>query len=188
MIRHVPNTITLFRIALIPLFLLFFYADFKYANWVSLCIFVIAAISDGVDGYVARRWHVTSDLGRFLDPVADKLIVTAVAIAIASEFPHWGYVVAAFVLIGRDMIVSALREWASLKQISESLHVSIWGKLKTLIQFIAFSFLILREPVLGIDTQLIGNGLLLVAVGMALWSMWRYVLSILHALKVKDGH
>ncbi len=177
---RLPNAITIFRIAIIPVFLWVYLSPLEHANWISMLLFIMAGISDGVDGYVARRWQIESSFGRFLDPVADKLIVMAAILVMVAEYMHWLYVAAAFILVGRDFLISALREWVGTNTMV--LGVSIWGKWKTFIQFWALSFLILGETVWGIDFVMLGNAALVVAVFLSVFSLYLYVQSFLRQL------
>ncbi len=181
MVRYLPNLITFSRIALIPVMLFFYFSGMENAHWFALITFVVAGVSDGIDGFIARRWNATSQLGQFLDPIADKLIIASAAIAIAGSYDHWWYSIAAILIIGRDIIVSALREWATSTEVRSSLQVSWWGKSKTFVQFWALSLLIFGRDFIGIDIRFIGDVLLVISTVLSLWSMVSYMYAVYSA-------
>lgn len=176
---NIPILLTWLRVALIPLVVgVFFLPD----HWLTLyerglsatLIFIVAAITDWVDGYLARRWNETSAFGAFLDPVADKLMVAG-ALLLLVQLDRTNAVIA-FVIIGREIAISALREWMAQIGASKSVAVSSLGKLKTAAQMIAIPMLLYNEPIFGMmPTLLIGQRLLDVAAILTLWSMFYYL-------------
>ncbi len=174
---NVPNMLTLLRLALIPVFVLLFYLPFKWVNLVCTAVFTVAALTDLLDGYLARRLGQTSAFGAFLDPVADKLMVGVVLVLLVSVHPTPFMAIPAAVIIGREIAVSGLREWMAGFGERTTVAVSVVGKIKTTIQMIAMILLIYREPVGLFDTWTVGMVLLYVAVILTLWSMVAYLQS-----------
>ena len=179
-ILNIPNILTLARIALIPVFLIIAYwppaigADQEGSmtrHIVLTAIFVIAAVTDWFDGYLARTLNQTSAFGRFLDPVADKLMVAAALIVLVQWVPTISMAFAAIVIISREITVSALREWMAELGKSTSVAVSYVGKLKTTFQMIAITVLLLNWQSL----EMIGYVLMVAAVILTLWSMMIYL-------------
>lgn len=180
-ILNIPNILTLARIALIPVFLAVAYwpaingadnQDGSMARHILLTsIFVVAAVTDWFDGYLARTLNQTSAFGRFLDPVADKLMVAAALIVLVQWQPSMSMAFAAIVIISREITVSALREWMAELGARTSVAVSTVGKYKTAFQMIAISvFLLNWQPL-----EMLGYGLLYTAVILTLWSMFIYL-------------
>jgi CDP-diacylglycerol--glycerol-3-phosphate 3-phosphatidyltransferase/cardiolipin synthase len=189
---------TWLRILLIPVFVGVFYLPTEShslgvisAHWVNLtatAIFAIAAITDWLDGYLARRLNQTSSFGAFLDPVADKLMVAA-ALIVLVEFERVGAIVA-LIIIGREIAISALREWMAGEGHSSSVGVAMIGKVKTAVQMVAILFLLywdkLDWAVLGIvETKIIGHVLIDIAAFLTLLSMAYYMKAALPKLKAK---
>lgn len=182
-VLNIPNALTLLRIVLIPVLVGIMYAPFakgEVASWlpfewrhfIAALVFVIAAITDWFDGYLARTLNQTSAFGRFLDPVADKLMVAAALILLV----QWHYsnplvVVSAIVIVSREIAISALREWMAELGKRASVAVSYIGKLKTVMQMTAISVLLLHHPVL----DQLGMLLLIAAAVLTLWSMFIYL-------------
>ena len=176
---NIPILLTWLRVALIPLVVgVFFLPD----DWMSLhdrglaatVIFIVAALTDWFDGYLARRWNQTSAFGAFLDPVADKLMVVG-ALLLLVQLDRTNAVIA-FIIIGREIAISALREWMAQIGASKSVAVSSLGKLKTVAQMVAIPMLLYNEPIFGmIPTSLIGQRLLDAAAVLTLWSMFYYL-------------
>jgi CDP-diacylglycerol--glycerol-3-phosphate 3-phosphatidyltransferase len=184
-----PNILTLLRIVLIPFFVLFFYLDIEGANLITTIIFALAAFTDWLDGYLARRLEVTSAFGAFLDPVADKLMVATALILIVDNNPTnmsgiWVALPAA-VIVGREITISALREWMAEVGASAKVAVSMLGKVKTTAQMFALVFLIYREPVGQLHTAQVGLWLLYLAALLTLWSMIAYLRAAWPALSAK---
>ena len=183
---NVPNLITWLRILLIPLFVGIFYVSdtalsMHHKNLLATAIFAVAAISDWLDGYLARTLNQTSAFGAFLDPVADKLMVAAALIILVSlkdneDGSSRVGILIAFIIIGREITVSALREWMAKIGASKSVAVSFLGKLKTVSQMAAILLLLYHDRLFSvIDTQLLGTWLIYLAAVLTLWSMAYYL-------------
>ena len=173
-----PNILTWGRILLIPLLIVVFYIpDGMLAssgkNLTAALIFTLAAITDWLDGYLARRFNQMTRFGAFLDPVADKLMVTT-ALVILVWLDRVGIFVAA-IIIGRELAISALREWMAIIGESRGVAVSYIGKLKTGAQMIAIILLFLFEPIYSIPTYPLGTILVYIAVVLTVWSMFYYI-------------
>ena len=172
---NLPTALTWFRIALIPVFMLVFYQPYPWARPASAIIFALAAITDMLDGYLARKLGQTSAFGAFLDPVADKLMVAVALVLIVEKDPIWYITLPAAIIIGREITVSALREWMAELGASHHVAVSAFGKLKTNAQMWGLAFMLYLEPLLGLPIYRIGHFMLLAAAGLTLWSMFRYI-------------
>jgi len=171
----IPTILTYLRIALIPIFVLFFYLPTSWANIAATAIFSLAAITDWFDGYLARRLNQTSAFGAFLDPVADKLMVAAALILIVQATPTIWIAIPAMIIIGREIAVSALREWMAELGQSAQVAVSMLGKIKTTAQITSLILLIYHEPLLGMPIELLGIIALYIAAALTLWSMAIYL-------------
>ena len=173
----VPTLLTLLHIALVPVLVLFFYLPLSWSNLACTVIFVLAAVTDIADGYIARKTEQMSRFGEFLDPVADKLMVATALILLVQRQEDYQaiFAIAAAVIVGREITISALREWMS--EIGERALVGVsWvGKLKTIFQMTAISFLLLHDNIGWIPIKLIGELLLYTAAALTLWSMWTYL-------------
>ncbi len=172
---NLPNALTLSRIVLIPVFIIFFYLPVGWHYIAACVIFVLAAITDGLDGYYARKLGQTSALGAFLDPVADKLMIAVILVMLVEDEPSIWLALPAAVIIGREITISALREWMAELGESKKVAVSGYGKLKTICQMVALGFLIFHNPLFGIPIYTIGMVLLYVAAILTLWSMYLYL-------------
>lgn len=175
---NIPNTLTWARILLIPLFVGVFYAPTHYLNAAeqnlfATSFFVLAAVTDWFDGYLARRLGQTSAFGAFLDPVADKLMVAASLIVLV-ELDRINAVIA-FIIIGREIAISALREWMANVGAARSVAVSVLGKVKTTAQMVAIPMLLYHDRFLGLDMQGVGTLLIYAAAFLTLWSMVYYL-------------
>ncbi|WP_019570328.1 CDP-diacylglycerol--glycerol-3-phosphate 3-phosphatidyltransferase [Thioalkalivibrio sp. ALE11] len=178
MFPRLPTWLTWSRIVMIPLMIGAFYAlPMPAAGIVAAIIFALAAVTDWLDGYLARRWSVTSRFGAFLDPVADKLIVAAALVLVVDYNPGVGLALAAIVIIGREIAISALREWMAEVGTSAKVAVSWIGKFKTSAQMVAIFLLLWAEPVAGLSLFLIGEWLLYLAAVLTLVSMVQYMLA-----------
>jgi cardiolipin synthase (CMP-forming) len=178
MYASLPNQLTWARIIAIPIFVGLFYLpdtwlDGQQKNLVATVLFVVAALTDLLDGYIARRYQLTTAFGAFLDPVADKLIVAAALIMLV-ELDRVGALIA-FIIIGREITISALREWMAKVGASRSVAVSMIGKVKTVAQMVAIPMLLYHAPLFGLDMQRIGTWLIYLAAVLTLWSMIYYL-------------
>ncbi|MBI5626225.1 MAG: CDP-diacylglycerol--glycerol-3-phosphate 3-phosphatidyltransferase [Nitrosomonadales bacterium] len=176
---NIPNLITWLRILLIPVFVTVFYLsnetiDLHLKNLAATAVFLLASITDWLDGYLARKLDQYSAFGAFLDPVADKLMVAA-ALIVLGKLGRAAAIIA-FIIIGREITISALREWMAKLGESKSIAVSMLGKIKTTFQMVAISMLLYHERLLGIDCQVIGSLLLYLAALLTLWSMGYYLM------------
>lgn len=171
----IPNILTLFRILIIPIFVLVFYLPFRGSHLTSAILFALAGITDWLDGYLARRFKQTSALGEFLDPVADKLIVAVALVLIVGEQYLPFIAIPAAVIVGREIVISALREWMAEIGKRASVAVSFVGKVKTLIQIIAVVSLLLYTPNQNLWIGIAGYVLLYLAAILTIWSMFMYL-------------
>ncbi len=171
----IPNLLTGLRILLIPVFILFFYLPVPHANLAATLVFGLAALTDWFDGYLARRLKETSAFGAFLDPVADKLMVVTALVLLVERHPHVWFTVPAIVIIGREITISALREWMAEVGESARVAVSMIGKIKTTVQMVALFLLIYREPLFSIPVEIVGFVCFYLAAVLTLWSMAVYL-------------
>ena len=179
---NAPNILTLLRIVLIPLFVIAYHLPHPLSHKLATGIFILAAVTDWLDGYLARRLEQLSPFGAFLDPVADKLMIAAALILLVSDPQVLSLVVDArlftfviLVILGREIAVSALREWMAELGKRSHVAVSLIGKIKTGAQMVAIPFLLWQAPLAGLPIFRIGELLLYVAAGLTLWSMFVYV-------------
>ena len=179
MFTNIPTALTWTRIVLIPVFVVVYYLPDAWLsppakNWTAMTVFSVAAITDWLDGYLARRLGVVSAFGAFLDPVADKLMVAAALIMLV--WLDRAEVYLAMIIIGREIAISALREWMAQLGQAKSVAVAFVGKVKTVAQMTAIIALLLHEPLIpGIPTPLIGTVALWIAAILTLWSMVHYL-------------
>ncbi len=172
---NIPNILTLSRIVMIPVFVIIFYLPFSWHYLAACVIFILAAITDGLDGYYARKLGQTSALGAFLDPVADKLMIAVVLVLLVEDQPSIWLALPAAIIIGREITISALREWMAELGASSKVAVSGYGKLKTICQMVSLGFLIYHNDLFGIPIYSIGMVLLYIASILTLWSMYLYL-------------
>jgi CDP-diacylglycerol---glycerol-3-phosphate 3-phosphatidyltransferase len=173
---NLPNTLTWLRILMIPAILALFYLlPYPWADPAACAAFALAGITDTLDGYYARKLGQTSRLGAFLDPVADKLIVAAALVLIVSKDPRWFVVIVAVVIIGREIAVSALREWMAEIGARNRIKVTVLAKYKTIMQIVGLSMLLYRQNLFGIPMYKLGLVLTAVAAVLTLWSMVQYL-------------
>lgn len=183
---NVPILLTWLRVALIPLFVLVFYwpsnqVSVAEKNMLASAIFVVAAVTDWFDGFLARRWNQTSAFGAFLDPVADKLMVAAALILLVDlgrADAIW-----AVIIIGREITISALREWMAQVGASQSVAVSFVGKIKTAAQMLAIVLLLYDLPLFSLPARWLGEALLVLAALLTLWSMGYYLRAAARVLR-----
>jgi CDP-diacylglycerol--glycerol-3-phosphate 3-phosphatidyltransferase len=172
---NIPNSLSIFRIALIPCFVVLFYLPGEWPNIAAAAVFALAAVTDWLDGFLARRLQQTSKLGAFLDPVADKLLVAVVLILLLQRDPKVWVALPVAVIIGREIAISALREWMAELGARQRVAVSFIGKVKTTFQMTAIILMTIGEPLWGVPTYLLGVIALYVATGATLWSMVMYL-------------
>ena len=176
---NIPNLLTWLRILLIPVFVSVFYLSddtlsLHHKNMISTAAFLLAAATDWLDGYLARKLDQYSAFGEFLDPVADKLMVAAALIVLVKL--GRADAIIAFIIIGREITISALREWMAQLGESRSVAVTMLGKLKTTFQMVAILLLLYHDKLLGINCQAIGSILLYLAALLTIWSMGYYLM------------
>ena len=179
----IPNQLTLLRILLIPVFIVVFYLPYEHSNFLACIIFILAAITDILDGYYARKLNQISSLGVFLDPVADKLMVAIALVLLVQKNPEIYLAIPAAIIIGREITVSALREWMAELGARKKVAVSSLGKIKTIIQMVALGFLIFEKSLLGLPIYQIGIILIYISVFLTLISMFQYLVLALPRLK-----
>ena len=175
-----PTVLTLLRIVLIPVMVALFYLGGDLARWIALGVFILAAVTDWFDGWLARRLHSTSRLGEMLDPIADKLIVCAALVMLVKDGTIHDYtVIAAIVIVSREILLSGLREYLAAAQVK--VRVSRIAKVKTAIQMIAICVLIGAPPVMAAWPAIdeIGSAGLWIAAALTLYTGWGYMVASL---------
>jgi CDP-diacylglycerol--glycerol-3-phosphate 3-phosphatidyltransferase len=172
---NLATVLTWLRIAAIPAVVVVFYLPGQWMRPASAMVFAIACITDWLDGYLARRMGQTSRFGEFLDPVADKLMVAIALVLILQADPRVLIALVAAIIIGREIAVSALREWMAELGARSRVAVSGIGKAKTTMQMIGLGCMLFTRDFLGIPVYDIGLALLIIAAGITLWSMVGYV-------------
>lgn len=179
----VPNILTIFRVLMVPTLVAIYYLPWQGANQLAALVFVLAGFSDWLDGYLARKLKLTSNFGAFLDPVADKLIVATALILLVQAHPTTLNTIATIVIIGREITISALREWLATLQLRNVVAVSWLGKVKTTVQMLAITLMLYADPIKGISMMTVGEWALLLAAVLTLWSMFLYLRSAWPLLK-----
>jgi len=180
----IPTWLTLLRIVLIPVLVVVFYLPYKWTNFAAAFIFVLAAVTDWLDGWIARRYHLYSAFGAFLDPVADKLMVAVALFLIVQDNPTMWMAIWAAVIVGREIAVSALREWMAELGQRARVKVATIGKIKTIVQMVALGCLLYASTPGALDRHDIwlgewifhlGDWLLAIAAILTLWSGFQYL-------------
>lgn len=179
----IPNALTYFRLILIPVFVVTFYLPIEGKWWITGTVFFVASITDWLDGFLARYLKQSSTFGAFLDPVADKLMVGAALVLLVSEYPIWWVAIAGVVIVSREIVISALREWMAELGKRATVKVSMIGKLKTVAQMLSL-LILLSQPVGYTIVVQIGFVLMYCAVVLTLWSMMYYLLAAWKVLSV----
>ncbi len=179
-----PTWLTLLRIVLIPVLVLVFYLPHEWTNFAAAFIFILAAVTDWLDGWIARRYHLYSAFGAFLDPVADKLMVAVSLFLIVQDNPTMWMAIWAAVIVGREIAVSALREWMAELGQRARVKVATIGKIKTIVQMVALGCLLYAATPGAVDRSdiwlgewvfRIGDWLLAIAAILTLWSGFQYL-------------
>ncbi|MEN0107918.1 MAG: CDP-diacylglycerol--glycerol-3-phosphate 3-phosphatidyltransferase [Pseudomonas sp.] len=173
---NIPNLLTVLRVLLIPIFLLLFYLPFSWSYLAASAVFAVAAATDWLDGYLARKWEQSTPFGAFLDPVADKLMVAVALVVLVEEHHTIWLTVPAAIIIGREIVISALREWMAELGARAHVAVSNLGKWKTAAQMLALVILLASPPTETLRV-VVGFSLLIVAAGLTLWSMVHYLIA-----------
>ncbi len=172
---NLPLILTIGRVAAIPLVMALFFAPVEHARQIACVVFAGAGFTDWLDGWLARRWNQTSKFGAFLDPVADKLLVAVCLVMLLNDNPDAILAVLVAIIIGREITISALREWMAELGARTSIAVSWIGKLKTGFQMTAIGIMIWQIKTFGLPWYEIGYGLLFIAAALTLWSMLIYL-------------
>ncbi len=175
MLLNVPNALTLLRIVLIPVFVVLFYFPVYWIIPLSAFVFALAGFTDWLDGYLARKLNQSTPLGAFLDPVADKLMVVIALVLLIERHHAWWFSLPAMVIIGREIVISALREWMAELGKRTSVAVSYIGKIKTTLQMVAIMGFLLITPESGAWIAATSPYLLYGAALLTLWSMLIYL-------------
>lgn len=179
----IPTLLTLFRILLIPVLVVVFYLDYRWTNFAAAFVFTLGAITDWADGWIARRYGMHSAFGAFLDPVADKLAVTVALFIVVEAHPTAWLALLSAVIVGREITISALREW--MAEVGQRGHVKVAtvGKIKTIVQMVAIVCLLYEADWLGLPIFWIGEWLLAAAAALTLWSGFAYLRAAWPALR-----
>ena len=184
---NIPNTLTAMRILLLPVLAIVFYLPFAWAPTACAAIFVLAALTDWADGFLARRLSQVSTLGTFLDPVADKLMVAVALVLLLHRDPALWLAIPAAIIISREIVVSALRELMAELGQRATVAVATLGKIKTVAQMIALSLMLYRHDLGPVPVYWIGVVLLHVATVLTLWSMTIYLRAAWPTMMGKDA-
>ena len=172
---NLPTWLTLFRILLLPVIVVVFYIPWRFSSLAAAMVFVAAALTDWLDGWLARRLRQTSAFGAFLDPVADKLMVTVTLFLLVADHPTALLALTAAVIVGREIGVSALREWMAELGQRARVRVRLIGKLKTVVQFVAIIVLLVEHDAGTLRFYKVGETLLLLAAALTLASGFGYL-------------
>lgn len=180
---NLPTNLTLLRIFLIPLLVIIFYLPWESSNIICTLIFMVAAFTDWLDGYLARKMQLETAFGAFLDPVADKLMVAIILVLIVQVENNIMLTIASAIIIGREIIIASLREWMAQIGKNAIVKVSSLGKWKTTAQMAAITLLLYSDNFLGLSMNLMGSWLLYIASILTVWSMVNYLTAAFLALK-----
>lgn len=183
-----PTWLTLLRIALVPVLVACFYLPYRGTNVAAALLFVLIALTDWLDGWLARRYGMESAFGAFLDPVADKLTVAVVLFLIVQQEPTALMAILGAIIVGREISISALREWMAQIGQSARTRVAVIGKVKTIVQMVALTLLLYRYDFIGLPVYSIGRWLLIVAAVLTLWSAFMYVRAAWPHLREADAN
>jgi len=171
----VPNILTLFRILLVPVMVIAYYLPYKGTNVVAAAMFAAGAITDWLDGWIARKYGQTSSFGEFLDPVADKVTVTVALFLIVQTDPSPLMAIVGAIIVGREIAISALREWMAEVGQRKKVRVVALAKFKTILQMVAIVILFYRHDFVGVKMYRVGQGLLIAAAALTIWSGFMYI-------------
>lgn len=172
---NAANLVTCSRVFLVPVIVLVYYSGFEWSQLVAAILFAVASISDWLDGYLARKLDMTSPFGAFLDPVADKLLVVMALVLLTANYPGPAFVIPVAVIIGREVFVSALREWMATRNQRDVVAVGYVGKVKTTVQMISITLLLLWTPALPDWLLQLGYVLIYLSAALSIWSMSNYL-------------
>jgi len=176
-VMNLPNFLTFFRISLIPLLILINYSAITYAQYVVASIFMLASLTDFLDGFLARKLAQETKVGAFLDPVADKLIVVVALVLLVQRYSYNILTICAVIIICREILISALREWMSEVGVRAKVAVSSVGKAKTFMQMLSIIILLSQKASLDSNVVILGLSMLYVSVILTLWSMSLYLIA-----------
>ncbi len=192
----IPTLLTLLRIVMIPVLVVVFYLPFRWTNFAAMAVFALAALTDWLDGWIARRYHQYSAFGAFLDPVADKLMVSTALFLIVQGRPSAWMALWAAVIVGREIAVSALREWMAELGQRARVQVATVGKIKTVVQMVAIGCLLYAivpahppqpAPWMGRQVFVLGEWLLAAAALLTLWSGYEYLRAAWPVFRAGEG-
>ena len=169
---NIPIFLTIFRVILIPFFVIAFYLPIESSPFITTFIFFIAGVTDWLDGYLARKWKQTTRFGAFLDPVADKVLVAVAFVCVVEYYHTWWITIPVCIMIAREIIISALREWMAELGSRSKVAVSWLGKVKTTSQMLALGGLLWRY---NIYMEVAAIVLLYIAAILTIWSMLQYL-------------
>jgi CDP-diacylglycerol---glycerol-3-phosphate 3-phosphatidyltransferase len=180
---NLANFFTVLRVLMIPMFMGLYYIEFPWHRLLAAFVFILACVTDWLDGHIARKLNQTSRFGAFLDPVADKLLVTITLVILAASYPSPWYVIPAALIVAREVMVSALREWMAEHQQRDAVKVGKVGKVKTTFQMIAIGVLLTTDPQGPALLWASGYALVNFAALLTLWSLFIYLRSAWPLLK-----
>ena len=172
---NLPILLTWARIVAIPFIVILYILPFHQAHLTAAIVFAIVALTDWLDGYLARSMNVVSRFGAFLDPVADKLLVAVVLVMLLAVYHNWVFVLCCMVIIGREIAVSAMREWLAEVGKRAKIAVSMLSKIKTVVQMLGIAFLLWAHPDLNSSIFWVGMVLVVIAAVLTVWTMWLYL-------------
>lgn len=179
------NMVTMSRVLLVPVIVLVYYSGFAWSQLAAALLFTMASITDWLDGYLARKLSQASEFGAFLDPVADKLLVVMALVLLTANYPGPWFVVPVAIIIGREVFVSALREWMASRNQRDAVAVGFIGKVKTTVQMISIIVLLAYTPILPLWLLHIGYILIYLSAALSLWSMVIYLQQAMPILKAE---
>ncbi len=184
MLKNLANFITFTRVIFAPILAIYFFSSFNEGNNIILVlIFVLASVTDFLDGFVARRLNQVSLLGKFLDPVADKVLVITALLLILYNDTRLLIFIPVFLIIFRELMVSALREWSAILNSMNSLNVNFLGKLKTTVQLVSIAFLLYKGTLLDFDVYAIGILGIYIAAFLSVISMVKYLVNFFNEIR-----
>lgn len=180
---NIANLVTISRVLLVPVIVLVYYSPMPFSQLIAAVLFTLASITDWLDGFLARRLNQLSAFGAFLDPVADKLLVVMALVLLTANYPGPWFVIPTAIIIGREVFVSALREWMASRSLREVVAVGYIGKVKTTVQMLAIIVLLAYTPALPVLILYSGYFLLYLSAALSLWSMMVYLKKALPVLR-----
>ena len=183
---NIPNILTLLRVALIPIFILLFYMPFHWSYLAAALVCTMASVTDWLDGYLARKLQQSTPFGAFLDPVADKLMVVIALVLLVQHHANFWVTAPAAIIIGRELVISALREWMAEMGARAHVAVSKLGKYKTALQMVALVVLLANPPELTLWV-IVGYILLAMSAVLTLWSMMIYLKAAWIVMRDRDN-